>query len=232
MTITTLAVTHAVDAARLHIAGQPGTFLTRLGPEVLTVFYRALPQSATGFGFVTDVPGGRAQPPAVVGFVAATTSTGRLFLELGTRHLRHFLPPLLRCYGRRPALLGQSLQTLSYPFFSKPQSAATQRPAPPVAELLAIMVEPAYRSQGMGAQLMEALVYACQVRQIGALKVTVDGSNEGAHRFYARHGFGEDHTFQLYGRPMCQYQRIIAPLPAAQGQITQGQATVQEAHNQ
>jgi ribosomal protein S18 acetylase RimI-like enzyme len=227
MNITTLAATHAVDAARLHVAGQPGTFLTRLGPEVLTVFYRALPQSATGFGFVLDVPGTEAQPPTVVGFVAATTSTGRLFLELGTRYLRHFLPPLLRCYGRRPALIGQSLQTLCYPFFAHSQTVATQQPAAPAAELLAIMVEPAYRSQGMGTQLIEELVRACQVRQIAALKVTVDGRNEGARRFYARHGFVEEHAFPLYGREMCQYQRSVAPV-----QATQGQAIVPEAHNQ
>jgi ribosomal protein S18 acetylase RimI-like enzyme len=224
MNITTLATTHAVDAARLHVAGQPGTFLTRLGPEVLTVFYRALPQSATGFGFVLGVPAGEAQPPTVVGFVAATTSTGRLFLELGTRHLRHFLPPLLRCYGRRPALVGQSLQTLCYPFFAHSQTVATQQPA---AELLAIMVEPAYRSQGMGTQLIEELVRACQVRQIAALTVTVDSRNEGARRFYARQGFAEEHTFQLYGREMCQYQRPVAPV-----QATQGQATVPEARDQ
>src|SRR4051794_17725984 len=51
MTLVKLSSRHAEDAARLHIAGQPGTFLTSLGPDVLTILYRALPESATGFGY-------------------------------------------------------------------------------------------------------------------------------------------------------------------------------------
>ena len=54
MPIVPLDPAHAAAAARLHIDGQPGTFLTRLGPEVLTVLYRALPQSPAGFGFAAE----------------------------------------------------------------------------------------------------------------------------------------------------------------------------------
>ena len=57
MPIVPLAADHAAAAARLHIDGQPDTFLTRLGPEVLTVLYRALPQSPVGFGFADLTPG-------------------------------------------------------------------------------------------------------------------------------------------------------------------------------
>ena len=129
MKFTTLAPTHAAAAARLHIAGQPGTFLTKLGPEVLTVFYRALPQSPVGFGFVGEAPVAApaelveakapADVPPVSGFVAATTSTGQLFLELGTRQLPHFLPPLLRRLGQQPTLFWQAAQTLLYPFVER-----------------------------------------------------------------------------------------------------------------
>ncbi|MEZ4658511.1 MAG: hypothetical protein R2911_13150 [Caldilineaceae bacterium] len=52
MHIDPLQPVHARDAARLHIAGQPGTFLTSLGPPVLTVFYDSLPRSAKG----SDLP--------------------------------------------------------------------------------------------------------------------------------------------------------------------------------
>ena len=65
MPIVPLAADHAVDAARLHIDGQPGTFLTRLGPEVLTVLYRALSQSPVGFGFADLTPGDLTPGPSL-----------------------------------------------------------------------------------------------------------------------------------------------------------------------
>ncbi len=236
MEITALRSIHALDAARLHIAGQPGTFLTSLGPEVLTVFYRALPQSPTGFGFAVQDTGDEeyrqpigghrqstlANSYSIAGFVAATTCTGCLFIELGTRHLLHFFPPLLLRYSQHPRLLWRSIETLFYPFAPSRHVAQSHRagrvtdqgePAA-VAELLSIMVEPTRRSQGLGAQLVAQLVAACQARHIGALDVTVDAGNAGARRFYAQQGFVEEQTFPLYGRAMARYRLQLLPLKA------------------
>jgi ribosomal protein S18 acetylase RimI-like enzyme len=218
MKIVTLDPTHAADAARLHIAGQPNTFLTSLGPAVLTPFYRALPQSPTGFGFTAiapastrDSPIATHDPPLIIGFISATTSTGQLFLQLGTRHLPAFLPPLLRRFAQRPGLLLHCIQTVFYPLLHQSRagrydSGTTPLPA---AELLSIMVEPTWRSQGIGAQLLDALVAECEIRRIAMLDVTVAADNAGAQRFYAQHGFTEQHRFRLYGRPMYSYRRLI-----------------------
>ena len=195
---TKLTPAHAADATRLHIAGQPGTFLTSLGPEVLTVFYRALPQSPVGFGFV-------AEQESMVGFVAATTSTGRLFLELGTRQLPAFMPPLLRRFVQQPSLIGKAVQTVLYPLLHRGDGSAGK-----VAELLAIMVEPAWRSQGVGARLVTQLIDECAARALDALDVTVDAQNAGARRFYAKHGFEQQEVFTLYGRAMCTYRLPIS----------------------
>ena len=195
-----------MDATRLHIAGQPGTFLTSLGPAVLAVFYRALPQSPVGFGFVarddrytSATPGTEAE--GVIGFVAATTNTGRLFLELGTHQLPSFMPPLLRRFVQQPSLIGKAVQTVLYPLLHRGDESTGN-----VAELLAIMVEPAWRSQGVGARLVTQLIDECRGRNLDALDVTVDAQNEGAQRFYARHGFGGQGRFSLYGRAMCTYR--------------------------
>ncbi len=198
ITLLPLGAETASDAARLHILGQPGAFLTSLGADVLTVLYRTLPQSQAGFGFAAIDP---AQPQRLLGFVSATTSVGVLFVELGTRRLPAFLPPLLRRFARRPDLALRALQTLAYPFL---HPTAEQDAAP--AELLSIMVEPALRSVGIGALLVAALQAECQRRAIAALDVTVDAANPGAQRFYLRHGFTYAHTFTLYGRPMQLYQ--------------------------
>ncbi len=198
ITLIPLEPHHATHAARLHILGQPGAFLTGLGADVLTVLYQTLPLSQAGFGFAAVDP---SQPHALLGFVSATTSVAALFLELGTRRLPAFLPPLLRRFARHPALAARAAQTLAYPFL---------HPAPaqafPPAELLSIMVEPALRSAGIGALLVVALQAECRRRGISALDVTVDTANDAAQRFYTRYGFAYAQTFSLYGRSMRLYR--------------------------
>lgn len=201
--IAPLTPHHAEQAARLHIAGQPGTFLTSLGPEVLAVFYTALPLSPVGFGYVIPTATGG----EIAGFVSATTSTGRLFAELGLRHLSRFLPPLLRRFARQPQLAWRSAQTVLYPLSAGGHG---EQPGAPTVELLSIMVEPTQRGQGLGARLLDALCLECERRGIVRIDVTVDATNAGARRFYARHGFVEMRQFQLYGRTMCSYRLPLA----------------------
>jgi ribosomal protein S18 acetylase RimI-like enzyme len=147
----------------------------------------------------------------IVGFISATTSTGQLFLQLGTRYLPAFLPPLLRRFAQRPGLLLHCMQTVFYPLLQRTHAGkGADGAAPlPTAELLSIMVEPAWRSQGVGAQLLDSLVAECRARKLGALDVTVAADNAGAQRFYARHGFVEQHRFTLYGRPMVSYRKHL-----------------------
>ena len=197
MLITPLAPEYASQAARLHIEGQPGTFLTALGQDVLTVVYRALPQSAGGFGFAAVSRG------ELLGYVSATTGVGGLFVEMAARRLPELLPPLLRRYAQNPTLALRSAQTALYPLFVHEDAEG------PSAELLSIMVEPAARSQGIGGVLMAAFLQACRNRGLHAVTVTVDAANGGAQRFYARHGFTPWRTITLYGRPMWVYRRGV-----------------------
>jgi ribosomal protein S18 acetylase RimI-like enzyme len=200
-----LAPPHAVDAARLHIAGQPGTFLTALGPGVLSAIYRSLPRTRVGFGFVAVDQGN-----TLLGFISATTGVGKLFIEIGTTGLGTLLPPLVGQLARHPTLLWRSVQTVAYPLLVGSGEGGGNEAGLPPAELLSIMVEPSQRSQGIGAQLLAALVSACQERAIPLLDVTVDAGNEGAQRFYRQHGFVHHHDFTLYGRPMSHYRLVIS----------------------
>ncbi len=191
--ITQLTPAHAGDAARLHILGQPGTFLTALGSGVLTVLYRTLSVSPVSFGYAVTGADGQ-----VLGFAAVTTSTGRLFVEMGTRRLGQLLPPLLACFARRPFLILRSAQTLFYPLLAGDAAESHG----PHAELLAIMAEPAVRSRGIGAALLAAVCAECRSRGMAELLVTVDAANSGARRFYQRQGFQLRKEFSLYGRAM------------------------------
>ena len=199
MPIVPLVPDHAATAAALHIDGQPGTFLTSLGPGVLTVVYRTLPATRVGFGFAAveqDVA-------PLTGFISATTGVGRLFVEIGTTRLGLLLPPLLAQYRRHPRLLIRSVQTVLYPLLVRGES------GPAAAELLSIMVAPAHRNRGIGAELLAALVDDCRARGLPLLDVTVDAANPGAQRFYTRHGFAHHRTFTLYGRPMHHYRLSV-----------------------
>ncbi|HXF61380.1 MAG TPA: GNAT family N-acetyltransferase, partial [Caldilineaceae bacterium] len=155
--IVALAPAHAAAAARLHIESQPGAFLPSLGPGVLAALYRTLPATTVGFGFVAVAPAEHPPASPVVGFISATSSVGRLFVEVGGA----LLPPLLARLARRPALIGRSLQTLLYPLLTGDAHDKTPSPVEGgSAELLSIMVEPAWRGQGIGGQLLDALVSA------------------------------------------------------------------------
>jgi ribosomal protein S18 acetylase RimI-like enzyme len=220
MTMLDLAPAHATAAAHLHISGQPGTFLTNLGPAVLTVFYRALPTATSGWGFVwldeqtPSLQDGAAVSPATtglspIGFVAATTSTARLFAVLGTRYLLQFLPPLLVRYRRQPRLIVQSVQTLLYPLQATAAARVDHTTTGPAAELLSIMVEPAWRSQGIGAALLHQLITSCRARELSTLEVTVDAANTRAQHFYRRYGFVMAYPFMLYGRAMYRYRLAL-----------------------
>ena len=200
--ISPLAPAHADRAAALHVAGQPGTFLTALGPDVLAVLYRVLPVSPVGFGFVAAFEEG-----APLAFAAVTTSTGRLFVEMGTRRLPALLPPLLTRFVQQPSLIVRSVQTVIYPFLAHDEEEAADQP---VAELLAIMTDPTARGQGLGAALITAATDACRQRGIAFLDVTVDAANSGARRFYERHGFIFRRDFVLYGRDMALYRLPLA----------------------
>lgn len=203
--IVPLTSAHANDAARLHIAGQPGTFLTALGPAVLTVLYHTLPQSPVGFGFAAV---DETAPGRVLGFVSATSSVGKLFVEMGTRRLGQFLPPLLAQLVRRPSLLIRCAQTLAYPLLVHPTAEAEPVKS---AELLSIMVESSARGSGIGTELLRALFLECQARKIARLDVTVDAANDGARRFYEQHGFTLKKSFLMYNREMCLYTSVCSP---------------------
>jgi ribosomal protein S18 acetylase RimI-like enzyme len=212
--ITPLAITHAREAARLHIQGQPGTFLTALGEDVLTVIYRALPQSRDGFGYAavrSPAPHEEFPRPAagaaLGGYISATRGIGGLFVEMGSKRLGELLPPLLHRYRQEPQLALRSVQTALYPLLMHEGEGHEL-----TAELLSIMVESPLRSHGVGALLMAAFLQECRNRGLTAASVTVDAANAGAQRFYQRHGFETWREIKLYGRNMIIYRRSIASL--------------------
>ena len=192
-TLRPLSPADAAAGAALHVAGQPGTFLTRLGLPFLRVLYRGMARSRSGFGTVAV-----REPGRVVGVVVGTDSTGALFRELIGGRWWQFVLPVGLGILRDLSLLRLIRQTFSYP-----EAEACE---PGIGELLFIGVDPQARRSGIGSALVDSLFAAARQRGLRGLTVTVDAENATAIRFYERHGFAFRRTAPLYGRPMHHYR--------------------------
>lgn len=186
--IQRLELGHALVVAEIHIASQSGTFLTSLGHGFLTLLYDQISRSNYGNSYVA------LNSSEVIGFVVGTVHTKKLFKEVVLKAPFHFGWLVFKRAVSRPVLLWQAVKTLAYPS----QSAKDL----PEAELLALAVTPAWRNQKIGGQLMQRLVQSMEAAGIDKMSVTVDSNNDGALRFYQRHGFVPQSTFEMYDRPM------------------------------
>lgn len=59
----------------------------------------------------------------------------------------------------------------------------------PVALLDELYVHPTWRGQGLGSELIDALLTECRDRAVGLIEINVDEGDTDAQRFYERHGF-------------------------------------------
>lgn len=214
--IATMVESAAADAARLHVEGQPDTFLTNLGVDALRHIYRVLATSAEGLGVVAVMPaavGGDILEWRMIGFAAATTSTLALYIDVARRFAPAMASEALRASLRKPALLLQGVESALYPLRQVGQSSQNSLPS---AELLAIMVDERWRGAGVGAALLDSLLRLCAARRVHHMEVTVDAANAGARRFYSTQGFVLRSEFRLNGRAMCGFELAFdAPSPVA-----------------
>jgi len=68
-----------------------------------------------------------------------------------------------------------------------------------LAELESIFVKAEYRNSGAGSQLVAHFMTWCKERNVDRIKVNAYAANEGAIRFYERHGFAPRSTSMEVG---------------------------------
>lgn len=175
--------------AELHVANIERGFLATLGVEFLALMYEVIDASPHGKLFTCERDG------SVVAFLAGTTALGRVYARLflhPVRLSRTLMPALL---DSRSAVLRGLWDILVYASAPSAPSAAL-----PKAELLSIVVGPAYRGQGLADDLYG--MFRDDLRQSGVteFKVTVGEGLLHAHRFYLRMGAVAVGTVRVHGQ--------------------------------
>jgi ribosomal protein S18 acetylase RimI-like enzyme len=160
--------------AELHASRISEGFLASLGVGFLTRLYRRITRSRESFAYVELArPGG-----PVVGFAAATASTGQLYksfaLHDGLVAGVAAAPQLLRSWRR-------VVETLRYP--------GNEGEDLPAAEILAVAVDAEAGGQGVGRRVVDAATTLLAARGTTEVKVVTGSDNVAALKLYARCGF-------------------------------------------
>ena len=160
--------------ADLHAASIPG-LLSALGRPFLRVLYRRVVLSPRAFLMVVEVP-----EHGVVGFVAGAEDSGA-FMRAFVR--RDGVRAAVAANVRAVAGLKRVAETM------RRGRHATERPAVPRAELLALAVAPEGRGKGFGSALVEASVAEFRRRGVSSAHVVTDVTNGPAIATYESAGF-------------------------------------------
>ncbi len=135
----------------------------------------------------------------IAGFIVAVLDGGRVFQELlFGRNIARLL--LIRCLEQPRAALGV-LEACLYPARSRVHHAD--------AELLFIVVAPAFRRQGLARSLLRSMLDVLRERQARVIKVTTAAHNAPANRLLENAGFRRGRTFRMFNKDMVVYSFAI-----------------------
>jgi ribosomal protein S18 acetylase RimI-like enzyme len=184
--IVPLTLEHCAQVASLHLEQLSTGYRGRPGLRLLQTYYAALVQSDGGSGFVAEQMGpAGAQHGAVVGYVCGLWDPAAVRSTLLRDALRAQWPKLAFWTGLqvliRPRLISELVGRWRV---------AERRPVPRQAyELRPIVVDATMRRNGIGAQLVDALLADASRRGFRQVHVFAEEGNVAANAFYREIGF-------------------------------------------
>lgn len=187
------------EAARVHAIAFPGFFLSSLGPAILREFYRAHLLSPTATALAATDEAGR-----LVGIATGTTSARTFYREMVLRNPARIVAAAAVALLRRPSAVRRVIAGLRH-------GAPTPWPTGNAALLSSICVDPDQRSEGIGAQLLEAWVQNMRSLHAQRAFLTTDAKgNDRVMGWYVSQGWSLLGTFtRADGRVMAAYTRDI-----------------------
>lgn len=197
------------DVSRLHVSAFPESFLSALGPRVLSSYYEVLVRDD-----LSIVIGAWDRDCALVGFAAGTFRSSGMARKLAkTALLGGWTALKLIAQGRlRPGPLLDAAMMAT----RRDSSARQAKSLSPgrLAELSSIGVDPMARGKGVGALLLgEFAGHACRSGASGVVLYTDAHENERVHEFYTAGGFTEvDRRRRPSGRVISTYYKAFERL--------------------
>jgi len=184
---------HVKQVVQIHLESFRGFFLTILGGNFLSHYYRGIIREPNAVKLVALDNG---EP---CGFIVGALNPSGFYAALLKKDWWRFAIAAMPALARRPNnlfRLGRALR--------RPGEAPKD---PEVAELSSIAVRPGFQGRGVGKRLAKAFIEEC--KRLGATKIylTTDAEqNEHVNAFYARLGF---HVARIIRtpemRPMNEY---------------------------
>ncbi|UCF08467.1 MAG: GNAT family N-acetyltransferase [Thermoplasmata archaeon] len=165
-------------------------FLSTLGEDFLSTIYEGIATSKLGVMLVYE------EDSRVVGFVAGSTDTKKLFRDVYRKKLPYIAKKLVFKTLRRPDIIKNLLLSSQYPEMAGD---------PSKAELLAIAVHRDFRGAGIGRELVSALIDYFEGQGVSRFRVSVDRRLSGADAFYEKMGFELSDTVDIYDKKMDFY---------------------------
>ena len=181
----------------IHKAAFPGFFLSSLGDSFLGIYYECVRAGPTGIALVSEQDG--QITGFAVGMVKPSGFYKRAFLKQAWRFALALVDPVFR----HPLILARV--ALRLPMVAGAAYASEE------ALLASIAVDPTVQSKGTGGMLVDRFLLEAKAKGANAVTLTTQAwDNEGANRFYQRHGFTCRRTLLIAeGRRMNEYWRTV-----------------------
>lgn len=185
------------EVVQVHNNAFKGFFLTELGPEFLSKYYRSVARSEDGLllGAYSD--------NKLLGFCAGCLRSSGFNSKLIKTNFYEFGLIGIKLLFTRPLSLLRLIKNLS--------KTGTTSDKGDYAELLSIAVDQNAQNLGIGKLLMEELERYLKDRGINDLSLTTDKfNNQRTIQFYKKQGFNELYIFTTY--PNREMYRLIKTL--------------------
>ncbi|MBW3085719.1 hypothetical protein KEM60_01927 [Austwickia sp. TVS 96-490-7B] len=184
-------------AAKLHIAAFPNFFLSQLGEQFLTEFYRAFINDESSISVVATHPSG-----ALAGICVGTSEPHGFYSRLVKKRVIPFALASAQASLKNPRAIPRLLRG----FFYRGEAGGQVNGA----LLASICVDPSIRISGVGQQLITRWMSAASSQCDSAFLTTDANGNDHVNRFYQRAGWSIESTFSTpEGRRMNRYQHIF-----------------------
>jgi ribosomal protein S18 acetylase RimI-like enzyme len=187
-----------IRLAELHSDAMGDSLWAQLGQRFLVELYRGLIDSPYFLGFVYEERDAQGEQQ-ILGFIAGSTDTDRMFQTLFKRRFGVFALAAGPGLIKKPQLISRLLQTKNYTAISRGGDDAIP------GESLFCSFTPQCRGKRISAHINKVLFDDLLARGHAFVKITTEVDNEGANRQLRSWGFADRGRFEFYGKEMIRY---------------------------